>query len=142
MRRIAVLGALALAFPALAGEICLDREANFREQLPGALFAWEYHVYVDHDEMGSWSRLRPNQVRDVLVDAGWKSLDNRELLRVSKVLVESAGLLKGIDQGCGVKLAARGVGMPPAGDVIWDVTLVSRGEPHVNGICEPDCFGH
>lgn len=142
MRRLLCLGVLALALPASAAQVCLDREGVWRERLPGALYAWEYHVYVDHLETGTWSRMRPNQVRDVLVDAGWDPLDNRELLRLSQHMVDEGGQVKARDRGCGVRISARAVDKPPAGDVIWELVVESRGTPLANGRCEADCFGH
>jgi hypothetical protein len=142
VRRLLALCALCLALPASASEICMDREGVWRERLPGALYAWEYHVYVSAEETGAWSRLRPSQVRDVLVEAGWGALDNKELLHLSRVIVDQGGQVKGRDQGCGVVIQARAVDKPPGGDVIWDVAVASRGTPRVNGVCEADCFGH
>jgi hypothetical protein len=137
-----VLFALVLAWPVAAGEVCLDREGVWRERLPGALFAWEYHVYVDHSQIGTWSSLRPHQIRDVLVDAGWGPLDDRELLRLGRVISEQGSQVKTRDQGCGVRIAARAVDRPPAGHVIWQLEIESRGTPKANGVCDADCFGH
>ncbi|GEM_PF-2770667 len=142
MRRLIALSVLALALPASAAEICLDREGVWRERLPGALYAWEYHVYVAPEDTGTWSRLRPYQVRDVLVDAGWDAMDHKQLLHLSRLITERGDEIKARNQGCGVVIQARAVDKVPAGEVIWDLAIDSRGTPHVNGVCEADCFGH
>ncbi len=142
MRRLIALGVLALALPASAAEICMDRQGVWRERLPGALYDWEYHVYVHPDDTGTWSSLRPAQIRDVLVEAGWSHIDNRELLKLSRVISGRGDQIKARDQGCGVVIEAWAADKPPGGDVIWELTIESRGTPMVNGVCEADCFGH
>ena len=142
MRRLLACIGLFIALPVTAGDVCLDRAGVWVERPPGALFDWEYHVYVDRSEVREFGRMRPNQVRDVLVDAGWKSIPDRDLLVLSREIHKLGDDIMVRNQGCGVMIRARATDRPPGEDATWLLEITSRGVPDLEGHCIADCFGH
>jgi len=142
VRRLLACICLLVALPVAAGEVCLDREGVWLERPPGALFDWEYHVYVDSSEVREFGRMRPHQVRDVLIDAGWTSIPDRDLLVLSREIHELGDDVMVRNQGCGVMIRARAVDRPPGEDATWTIEITSRGVPDLEGHCTADCFGH